>query len=80
MRQVKLVLMEFSNKHNLQFRRDIISKTIELEHLAFANEEELKCEEAKADEAEKLKVFLRQNEKVDENKASPDTEKEEELL
>lgn len=62
LKQIKIVLKELNDRHNLKFRRDLISRRLTPEDLVAVREQDIECEEARADALAKMKEFLRQHE------------------
>jgi hypothetical protein len=46
-KQIKLVVREFNDRNNLEFRRNILNSRLNLTELARAADEDLKCEKTK---------------------------------
>jgi hypothetical protein len=60
-KQIKIVLKEFSDKNNLEFRRKVLHPEYKYKKLTTVTEEELKCSKTKEEEAEKIRQLIREN-------------------
>lgn len=60
-KQIRVVLKEFSDKNNLEFRRKVLNPKFDYKSLTTVTEEELKCQKTKDEEAERVRQLIREN-------------------
>lgn len=60
-KQIKLVIREFSDKNNIEFRRNVLNSRLNLKELARVDEEALKCDKTKEEDRQRMLQLIRES-------------------